>query len=112
MILDDIWLWRADHHVAGSTMYSQNPNQVGIEVNGENVIAYGLAVEHTLEDLVRWNGDFGKVFFYQSELPYDVTQDNFGDKEFVSYRVGDNVSHHEAYGIGSYTFFRDNNVKV
>jgi len=29
-----------------------NPNQVGIQVNRENVIAYGLAVEHSLGDLV------------------------------------------------------------
>ena len=74
VILDDLWLWRADHHIAGQTKNSKNANKVGIEVNGDNVIAYGLAVEHTLEDLVRWNGNNGRVYFYQSELPYDVNQ--------------------------------------
>ena len=37
--------------------------------------AYGLAVEHTLGDQVVWKGDGGRTYFYQSELPYDVTCD-------------------------------------
>jgi hypothetical protein len=28
----------------------------GLIVNDDNVIAYGLFVEHTLEDMVIWNG--------------------------------------------------------
>ena len=31
---------------------------------GDNVTAYGLAVEHTLGDLVWWGGNYGRVFFY------------------------------------------------
>ena len=31
---------------------------------------------------------------------------------FVAYKVGDNVTNHEAYGIGVYSFFRDNWVTV
>ncbi len=50
-----------------------NPVATGIQVNGDNVIAYGLAVEHTLGNMVEWNGNQGRVYFYQSEYPYDVT---------------------------------------
>jgi hypothetical protein len=37
-------------------------------------------VEHTLGDLLDWQGERGRTYFYQSELPYDVTQANYGDK--------------------------------
>jgi len=33
---------------------------------------YGLAVEHFQKDQTVWNGNFGRVYFYQSETPYDV----------------------------------------
>ena len=52
VILDDLWLWRADHFDGGLVYSSMNPNQVGVYVNGDNVVAYGLAVEHSLGDLV------------------------------------------------------------
>ena len=35
---------------------------------------YGLAVEHVHKDLVVWSGERGKTFFFQSEMPYGVTQ--------------------------------------
>lgn len=81
-------------------------------VNGDNVTGYGLACEHTLADLLVWNGDFGKSYFYQSEFPYDVSQANYGDKGFVGFRINDNVTVHEGYGIGAYSFFRDNDVTI
>jgi hypothetical protein len=39
-----------------------------------------------------------------------VTQENFADKGFVAYKVADNVTSHEAYGIGAYAYFRDYDV--
>merc|ERR1719343_1754959 len=42
---------------------------------------------------------------FQSEMPYDVTQANFGDKGYVGYRVGPNVQTHKAYGVGVYHNF-------
>lgn len=54
-------------------MNSHNYVATGLEVNGNYVKAYGLFVEHTLGDMVSWNGEHGEVYFYQSELPYDVT---------------------------------------
>jgi len=110
--MDDLWLWRADHDVQGLVTDSHNTVQTGLQVNGDNVTGYGLAVEHTLGNMLEWNGDNGKTYFYQSELPYDVTQENFGDKGFVSYKVDDKVNSHNAWGIGTYTFFRDHDVTV
>ena len=69
-------------------------------------------MEHTLEDLLIWDGERGQVYFYQSELPYGVDQTSFGDKFYVGYRVGKNVTSHNAYGVGVYQFFRDHPVTV
>jgi hypothetical protein len=220
VIYDNTWLWRAgtplvclhpavcvrvhtvcvcecgvaDHTVSGLVFNSSNPVQNGLVVTGDNVIAYGLAVEHTLGDLVvrcrcccchccdssipwllhshctvtmhslsgcgvchlstskprhavvvavcvrqSWEGENGKTFFFQSELPYDVTPEWCvasvdihgcvnadctsshallmcsccrGDKGFVGYRVGKGVTQHQAYGVGVYHYFRDFNVTV
>lgn len=112
VLIDDIWMWRADHSVNGLVKNSSNPCQTGLQVNADNVKGYGLAVEHTLGNLLEWNGNNGKTYFFQSELPYDVTQENFGDKGYAGYKVGDNVTTHDAYGIGVYTFFRDYSVTV
>jgi len=112
VVYDNSWLWRADHDIGGAVKNSMNPVKNGIVVNGDNVKAYGLAVEHTLNDLVVWNGDNGMTLFYQSELPYDVNQTNFGDKGYVSYRINDNVDTHFAFGVGAYSFFAYNNVTV
>lgn len=48
---------------------------------------------------------------YQSEFPYDVDTD-YGDCGYTSYYVADQVTHHKAFGIGVYAFFRDHPVIV
>jgi len=58
-IIDNVWLWRADHDITGSVVKSNNPVDNGMIINGDNVIAYGLAAEHTLGNLVEWNGENG-----------------------------------------------------
>ena len=50
------------------------------------------------------------TYFYQSELPYGVTQEEYGN--CVGYHVASNVKQHAGYGIGVYSFFRDHNVTV
>ena len=112
VVIDNVWLWRADHDIQGLVYSSRNPVDTGLLVNGDNVVGYALACEHTLGDMLVWNGNEGKSFFFQSEYPYDVTQANYGDKGFVAYKVGDNVTSHEAYGVGVYSFFRDNIVTI
>jgi hypothetical protein len=109
VVVDSTWLWRADHGVGGEVYNEENPCQVGLKVYGDNITIYGLAVEHTLTDLVQWSGENGRVYFYQSEFPYDVTSD-YQTNGYVSYRVLPSVQTHEAYGVGAYSYFRDNVV--
>jgi len=110
VILDNTWFWRADHDVQGQVVNSHNPSYHGLEVNGNDVTVYGLASEHLLHDLVNWNGENGRSYFYQSEFPYDVTQANFGTPGYVAYRVNSNVTNHHAWGTGAYSYFRDSSV--
>ena len=56
VIIDHTWLWRADHDIKGSVRDRSVRAYHGLIVNGDNVIAYGLFVEHTLGDMVVWNG--------------------------------------------------------
>jgi len=65
-----------------------------------------------LTDQIQWNGNGGKTFMFQSEMPYDVTQANFGDKGYSGYKVASHVKTHLAYGVGVYHFFRDYPVVV
>lgn len=111
VIIDNAWLWRGDHSVRGLVKNNDNFVETGIEVNGDDIISYGLAVEHTLGDMTVWNGERGKVYFYQSEYPYDVTQD-YASKGHVGYRVSSHVENHEAWGVGVYSFFRDFDVRM
>merc|ERR1712061_755394 len=109
---DNLWLWRADHEVPnnGGVVDSRNAVHHGLEVNGDDVVMYGLFCEHTLRDLTVWNGENGKTFFYQCEMPYDVTQANFGDKGYAGYTVADHVNSHTLQGAGVYSYFRDHDV--
>lgn len=111
VIIDNTWLWRADHDAGGSIDDSRNPSLHGMIVDGDHVTGFGVAIEHHLQDNLVWNGEDGAVYFYQCELPYDVTQD-FGDKGYVGYRVASSVQRHIGAGLGVYHFFRDNAVTV
>ena len=102
VIIDDTWLWRAGQDVSGKVMDKKNPVDTGLQVNGDNVIGYGLAVEHTypwLGNLLEWNGDNGKTYFYQAELPYDLDH-TYEDSGFTSYKVGDDITTNEAWIVG------------
>jgi len=119
VIGDNTWLWRADHTMPCDpklgchlTKYSNNPVQNGLIVRGDDVTWYGLAVEHALKDHTLWTGENGCTYFYQCELPYDVNQTNFGDMNYTGYVVTDNVTKHEAHGIGVYHYMRDHVVTV
>ena len=59
VIIDNTWLWRADHDIEGLVYKSRNPVSNGLVVNGDNVVGYGLAAEHTLGDMLQWNGNNG-----------------------------------------------------
>jgi hypothetical protein len=116
VILDDIWAWRADHGANPAEIgWRVNVGDHGLVVNGDNVTALGLFVEHYEKEQVLWNGNGGETIFYQSELPYDPPiQSAWMDGSangYPSYVVSDGVTTHQAYGLGIYSFFdptRDN----
>ncbi len=107
VLLDDIWSWRADHGTGVG--WTDNTADTGLIVNGDNVTAYGLFVEHYQKYEVIWNGENGRTIFFQNEMPYDPpSQDAWmhGDVNgFAAYKVADSVKTHEAWGMGSYSFF-------
>ena len=111
VIGDDFWVWRADHGTGVG--WTVNNAKNGVIVNGNNVTLYGLFVEHFKEYQTIWNGNGGKVYFYQSELPYDVPNqaswmsNNGTQNGYASYKVADSVTSHQLFGSGIYSYFRD-----
>jgi hypothetical protein len=108
VILDDIWAWRADHGAGAS--WTGNTADTGLIVNGDNVLAYGLFVEHYQKNEVIWNGDNGKVVFFQNEMPYDppsqaAWMSSPTTKGYPAFVVGSKVKTFSGYGMGSYCFF-------
>jgi hypothetical protein len=109
VIIDDIWVWRADHGNPGTVGWTINTAKHGVIINGDNVVAYGLAVEHFQEYQTIWNGENGIDYFYQSEMPYDPpTQADFshqGINGFASFKVQDRVRNFQGFGMGVYCNF-------
>ena len=118
-IIDDVWAWRADHGANTSITgpqgqvgagWTYNQGDTGVVVTGDNVTAYGLAVEHYQKNEVIWSGQGGTDIFFQNELPYDPpsqsawmaspTQDGY-----PAFLVTPNVKSFQGYGMGSYVVF-------
>lgn len=114
VVVDHIWLWRADH--GNGVGWDKNKAANGLIVNGDNVTIYGLFNEHFQEYQTLWNGNNGRVYFYQSEMPYDPPSvdawKHDGIYGYASYKVADHVKSHEAWGIGIYNVFYDAPVIV
>lgn len=115
VIVDHTWIWRADHGEGAG--WNSNTSRNGLIVNGNNVTTYGLFVEHFQEYQVLWNGENGRTYFYQSEIPYDPpTQAAYtsgtGVNGWASYKVADNVTNHEAWGLGIYAVFTHPDVHL
>lgn len=111
VIGDNFWVWRADH--GEQVAWDKNTARNGIIINGDNVTMYALMVEHFQEYQTIWNGEGGRTYFYQSEIPYDVpNQKSWMSHDgtvngYASYKVGEEVTSHEAWGLGIYSFHRD-----
>jgi hypothetical protein len=107
VLLDHIWAWRADH--GNGVGWTTNTADTGVIVNGDNVTAYGLFVEHYQKYQVIWNGENGRTIMFQNEMPYDPPNQaawmNNGVNGYAAYKVADFVKKHEAWGLGSYCFF-------
>ena len=112
-LVDHTWIWRADH--GSGVGWTSNTSDNGLIVNGDHVSIYGLFVEHHQQYQVLWKGNFGRTFFYQSEIPYDpptqaLWKDPSGDKGWASYKVDERITSHEAWGLGIYSVFRHPDV--
>jgi hypothetical protein len=109
-IIDHIWAWRADHGTGVG--WTVNTADNGVTVNGNNVLATGLFVEHFQKYEVQWNGQNGKTIFFQNEMPYDPPNQaawmNGTTNGYAAYKVANTVTSHEAWGLGSYCYFNVN----
>jgi hypothetical protein len=108
-IVDHIWAWRADHGTGVG--WTTNTADTGLVVNGPNVTAYGLFVEHYQRYEVIWNGNGGRTYFFQNEMPYDPPSQAAWRNVaggYAAYKVADSVTSHEGWGLGSYCFFNVN----
>jgi len=109
-IIDDVWAWRADH--GNDVGWTENTGANGVVVTGDDVTAYGLAVEHYQKSEVVWSGQGGTDVFFQNELPYDVPSQAAWDESgtfdgYPAFQVGAGVKTFAGYGMGSYVVFID-----
>ena len=122
VLIDHTWVWRADHGVEGfdrtdgtfgdNQRWREVIGNQGLIVNGDDVTATGLFVEHFQKYNTTWNGERGRVYLYQNELPYDppsqadwMTPD--GTLGWAAYKVADDVETHTLWGGGVYVFNRN-----
>jgi hypothetical protein len=108
VVLDDIWAWRADHGTGVG--WTENTAANGVVVNGNDVNAIGLFVEHYQQFQVIWNGNRGSDIFFQSELPYDVPSQsawmsNRATDGYAAFKIAPTVRTFTGYGMGVYSFF-------
>ena len=122
VLVDHTWVWRADHGVEGfdrndgvfgdNERWRTNIGNQGVIVNGDDVTATGLFVEHFQKYNTTWNGERGRVYFYQNELPYDPPSQaewiaDDGTLGWAAYKVSDDVQEHLLWGGGVYVFNRN-----
>ena len=113
---DNLWVWRADH--SDNVGWNVNTAPNGIIINGDDVTMYGLFVEHFQKYQTIWNGNNGRLYFYQSEMPYDVPKQkaymshNGKVKGYASLKISDDAENFEGYGIGIYCYNRDADIEI
>ena len=123
VLIDHTWVWRGDHGIEGfdptdgvngdNERWATNTGTNGVIVNGDNVTATGLFVEHFQKYNTLWKGENGRVILYQNELPYDPpTQADWtqpdGTLGYPGYVVDAKVKNHRLDGAGVYVFNQNN----
>ena len=123
VLVDHTWVWRADHGVedfdtsdgfeGDNERWRTNTGLNGVVVNGNDVTATGLFVEHFQEYNLVWNGERGRVYFFQNELPYEPPSQaewmaDDGTVGWAAYKVNDSVMEHELWCGGVYCYNRNN----
>lgn len=113
---DNFWVWRADH--GDRVAWDENTADNGIIINGDDVVMYALMVEHFEKYQTVWNGNNGRVYMYQSEIPYDVPEQSLWQSHggamdgYASFYVDDGVEQFESWGLGVYLYNRDREVTL
>lgn len=115
--LENLWIWRADHTWSDSTNSAINITDPlanyckhGVIVDGNNVKAAGLQVEHFNQSSLIWNGSNGTVVMFQNEIAYypsDTTNETLN-----YYPVELNGDNFQGYNMGVYCYFADSNTTV
>ena len=113
VIGDHLWIWRADHgdrsHGHVHVGWDESRGDHGLVVNGDDVMIHGLFVEHFRRYQTMWNGERGRTYFYQCELPYDPPSQAAymagATRGWAAYKVADHVDDHQATGLGIYANF-------
>lgn len=113
VIGDHLWIWRADHGDRASGRvhvgWDESVGNQGLVVNGDDVTMCALFVEHFRRYNTLWNGERGRTWFYQNELPYDPPSQSAymagTTRGWAAYKVADGVDDHEAVALGIYANF-------
>ena len=79
VLIDHTWVWRGRPRRRGlhrgrngdTERWHTNTGRNGAVINGDDVTATGLFVEHFQQYNTVWNGEHGTTILYQNELPYD-----------------------------------------
>ena len=123
VLVDHTWVWRADHGIedfdlddgflGDNQRWAINVGRYGVVVNGDDVTATGLFVEHFQRYNTVWNGERGRVYLYQCELPYDPPSQadwraRNGTLGWAGYKVASHVREHRLWGGGVYVYNRNN----
>ena len=90
--------------------WTVNPATTGVIVSGNNVTAYGLAVEHYQKYEVIWSGQGGTDIFFQNEMPYDAPSQsawmaNPATDGYPAFLITLRAAGFQGYGMSSYSFF-------
>jgi hypothetical protein len=113
VIGDHLWIWRADHGDRASGRshvgWDESRGDQGLVVNGDDVTLCALFVEHFQKYQTLWNGERGRTYFYQNELPYDPPSQAAymagTTRGWAAYKVADHVNDHQAIAMGVYANF-------
>jgi len=90
--------------------WTTNTADTGVIVNGDDVKAYGLFVEHFQKFEVIWNGRDGEDVFFQNEMPYDPPSQSAWMSSpttpgYAAFLVKPRAKGFQGWGMGSYSFF-------
>ena len=104
---DHFWIWRGDH--GRGIRWDRNVGTFGLVVEGDDVTMHGLFVEHYQKYQTIWRGERGRIFFYQSETPYEFPFQVYSHLDsgnpvqgWADIKVCNNVNEFLAVGLGLY----------